>query len=321
MVHRQQLESMESSRALLLTCGGADSRCNERWSELTSTRLRSVVLTFGDLGSSRATFSRVVALLFGCIVSGHAFAGEPGRTANVTLRELTTDRPDATESPFTVDRDHLQVEMDAASYTRNRLDGVRTTEWAFAPFNLRYGIANNVEAGIFVVPHLRVTEEPRGEAKTRHSGAGDTLLRMTFNFRGNEGGPTALALMADVKVPTAASGLGNDKTEGALTFPVAYELGAGWSGAAMTSVEFLHTERGRRAIWANTITFARELMPDVGGFLELTSAVGDGAHVATFNFGVTRAFGPRLQLDCGVNVGISRTAPDLTVFAGLARKF
>ena len=262
-----------------------------------------------------------MTLLLGWAVCGFTLAGEPGRTANATLRELTTDRPDATESPFTVDRDHLQVEMDAVSYTRNRLDGVRTTEWAFAPFNLRYGVATNLEAGIFVVPHLRVTEEPRGEPKTRHSGAGDTLLRMKLNFWGNDGGPTALGLMADLKVPTAANGLGNDKTEGALTFPVAYELGGGWSGAAMTSVEFLHTERGRRAVWVNTMTFARELMPDVGGFLELTSAAGDGAHVATFNCGLTRAFGPRLQLDCGLNVGISRTAPDLTVFAGLARKF
>jgi hypothetical protein len=89
----------------------------------------------------------------------------------------------------------------------------------------------------------------------------------------------------------------------------------------MTAVEFVHTDRGRRAMWVNTITFAHELTTDVGGFLELTSATGEGAHVATFNFGVTRRFGPALQLDCGANVGLSRTAPDLTVFAGFSRKF
>ena len=131
----------------------------------------------------------------------------------------------------------------------------------------------------------------------------------------------ARGLMADLKLPTAADGLGNDKTEGALTFPIAYELGAGWSAAGMTSVEYVHNGSDRRAVWVNTITFAREIMPDLGGFLELTSAAGDGSHVATFNCGLTRALGPMLQLDCGVNVGISRTAPDLTVFAGLARKF
>jgi hypothetical protein len=238
-----------------------------------------------------------------------------------TLRELTTDRPDATESPFTVDRGHVQLEMDVASYTRNRLDGVRTEEWAVAPFNLRYGIGTNLEAGIFVVPHLRVTEQSRGEAKTRRSGAGDATLRMKMNFWGNDGGATAFGLMADVALPTAANGLGREHTEGALTFPVAYELGNGWAGAAMTSVELVHSGNSRRAVWVNTITFARELARNLGGFLEVTSAAGDGAHVATFNCGLTRPINAGFQLDGGVNIGISRTAPDLTVFAGIARKF
>lgn len=89
----------------------------------------------------------------------------------------------------------------------------------------------------------------------------------------------------------------------------------------MTSVEFVSTDTGRRAVWVNTVTFARELAENLGGFVELTSAVGDGAHRATFNCGVTRRLGPRLQFDGGVNVGLSRSAADLTVFAGLARKF
>ena len=244
-----------------------------------------------------------------------------GAPAPGTLRELTTDRPDATESPFTVDAGHVQLEMDAVSYTRNRLDGVRTTEWALAPFNIRYGLTPKVEAGIFVMPHLRVTERDRTGVKQTARGVGDTTLRMKLNLQGNDGGSTAYGLMADLKLPTAADGLGNDHTEGALTFPIAYEVGAGWEGAAMTSVEFAYTDRGRRAVWVNTITFAREIAPDVGGFLELTSAAGDGNHVATFNCGITRALGPRAQLDCGVNFGISRHAPDLTVFVGVARKF
>jgi hypothetical protein len=107
-----------------------------------------------------------------------------------------------------------------------------------------------------------------------------------------------------------------------VTLPVAYTIGAGWEGGAMTSVEWIYTGAGRRrALWVNTVTFARDLATDVAGFLELTSATGDGSHVATFNCGVTKRFGPVLQLDAGVNIGISRTAPDLTVFAGLSRKF
>ncbi len=89
----------------------------------------------------------------------------------------------------------------------------------------------------------------------------------------------------------------------------------------MTAVEFVHTGAARRAVWVNTITFAHDLAENLGGFLELTSAAGDGAHVATFNCGLTRRIASGVQLDCGVNLGLSRTAPDLTVFAGLSRKF
>lgn len=247
-------------------------------------------------------------------------AASPG-APEPALRELTTDRPDATESPFTVDPGRVQLEMDAVSYTRNRLDGVRTTEWALAPFNLRYGLTRHTEVGLFVTPHIHLTEQPRGGAKTTVRGVGDTVLRAKWNLQGNDGGATAYGVFADLKLPTAADGLGNEKVEGAVTFPIAYEIGAGWEGAAMTSVEFVRTEEGRRSVWVNTITFARDLLPDLGGFLELTSAAGDGAHVATFNCGLTRRIGPTLQLDCGVNLGITRTAPDLTLFAGLSRKF
>lgn len=257
-----------------------------------------------------------VLLLGGNAVVMNAAAPAPG-----ALRELSTDRPDATESPFTVDPEHLQIEMDAVSYTRNRLDGVRTTEWVLAPFNLRYGVSKNTEVGIFVTPHVRVTEELRGGAKTTTKGVGDTTLRTKFNFWGNDGGANALGLIADVKLPTAADGLGNDKLEAAVALPFAFEVGAGWEAAAMTTMGSVLTDRGRRPVWGNTITFARDILPDLGGFLELTSESGVGPHVATFNCGLTRRFGPHLQLDAGAYIGISRTAPDLTLFVGLSRKY
>jgi hypothetical protein len=266
----------------------------------------------------RSLFLSVLALLAGgSTVAGAADAATP----KAGLRELSTDRPDATESPFTVDAGHLQLEMDVAGYTRNRLDGVKTTEWVLAPFNLRYGLTPSTEVGIFVTPHLQVTEQVRNGPKTKLRGMGDTTLRFKANFWGNDGGPNAFGAFVDLRLPTASDGLGSDKVEGALTFPVAYEIGAGWEGAAMTSVEFVHNGAEHRAVWINTITFARDLAENLGGFLELTSAAGDGPHVATFNCGLTRKLADNVQLDCGVNIGISRTAPDLALFVGVSRKF
>ncbi len=237
-------------------------------------------------------------------------------------REMTTDRPDATESPFTIEPGHVQLEMDVFSYARDRVSGDLTEEWEAAPFNVRVGLTPNFEAGIFVAPFRRVTERPAGGPRSHLSGAGDTTLRAKLNLGGNDGGNFAWGLMADLKLPTARRGLGNRKFEGALTLPVAFELGGGWGGAAMTAVELTYTDAARyRPTWINTVTVGRDLTEKIGGFLELTSAAGDGPHVATFNCGLTRSLSANAQLDCGVNVGLSRSAPDVLWFAGLARRF
>ncbi len=263
--------------------------------------------------------SLALGLLALLAVPAFAPASTPAASAP---RELSTDRPDATESPFTVDAGRVQIELDAATWTRDRSGGVRSVTWEVAPFNVRVGVTPDVEFGFFVTPHVEVAEKAGGvTARTR--GFGDLTLRAKSNFLGNDGGETAFGLIADLKLPTAAAGLGNDKVEGALTFPVAFALGAGWEGAAMTSLGCNHLGPGRgyRPVWSNTVTVARDIAPDLGAFFELTSAAGDGRHVATFNLGLTRALGPGLQLDAGAYIGISKSAPDLTLFLGLARKF
>jgi len=243
-------------------------------------------------------------------------------TPDALLRELTTDRPDATESPFTVDAGRVQWEMDFANYGRNRLDGVRTTEWEVAPFNLRLGLTHNVEAGVFVTPFRREIETPRVGPGGRNSGFGDVTLRTKLNLLGNDGGAWAVGLMADLKLPTANGGMSNGKCEGAITVPVAFDLGGGWGGGAMTYLELRYMGAdGQRAVWGNTVTVGRDLTEKLGAFVELTSEAGDGAHVATFNGGLTFALARDVRLDGGVNLGITRTAPDAQVFVGLSRRF
>src|SRR6187402_3113627 len=42
------------------------------------------------------------------------------------MREMSTDRPDTTESAYTVDAGHYQIEMSFFDYSRDRSDGART---------------------------------------------------------------------------------------------------------------------------------------------------------------------------------------------------
>src|SRR4051794_30904511 len=55
------------------------------------------------------------------------------------MRELSADRPDRTESPFTVDAGHFQVEMDFINFTYDRhnpeFTDTRSTGYEVAPMN------------------------------------------------------------------------------------------------------------------------------------------------------------------------------------------
>lgn len=236
-------------------------------------------------------------------------------------RELTTDRPDSTESPFTIEPGHVQAEMDFANYTRDRSGGTTATQWEAAPLNLRVGVAADLEVGIFVTPFQRQDERTAAGPRTRSHGFGDLVWRTKLNLFGNDGGGPALGAIADVKLPTASGGLGNGKFEAEFIVPVAFALPDGWSAGAMTGVALVHDGTSYQAVWGNTFTCGRELATDLAGFLEVTSSAGSGPHVASFNAGLTRRFGRDLQFDVGVNLGLSRQAPDSLIFAGLARRF
>jgi hypothetical protein len=236
---------------------------------------------------------------------------------------MTTDRPDTTESPFTIDAGHVQLESDVASHTRSRQGGVTARGWSIGAFNVRLGLASNWEAGIFVAPWTRVVEKASGEPRQTRSGFGDLTLRTKVNFWGNDGGATAGGLIADLKLPTATGALGNDAVEGGIILPVSFELGGGFEGGAMTELDLRRREpgRGRQLAWLNTLTVGHELSARLGGYLELTSEVGEETHVATFNLGLAFRPDANTQLDCGVNLGLTRAADDVVFFAGISRRY
>jgi hypothetical protein len=238
------------------------------------------------------------------------------------LRDLNTDRPDVTEGPFTVDAGHLQVEMDFVSITHNRVNGDRTRSSALAPFNLRLGLLQNLEVGIFVAPYTRQVDEPRGGMRETRRGFGDIGLRAKVNLWGNDGGASAFGLIADLTLPTGAEGIGDDHLSGGVIFPAAFELGEGWELGAMTEFDLRPgTSTGTQLRWINSATLGHALAGDLSGYVELTSDAGEGAHVATFDVGLTLKLDTNTQVDLGANFGVSRAADDLQVFTGLTRRF
>lgn len=234
------------------------------------------------------------------------------------MREMSTDRPDTTESAYTVDAGHFQIEMDLASFTRDRHTPERdggSESWSFLNTNFKLGLTNHIDLQIVAPIHTRVRRGPEG--------FGDLTVRMKWNLWGNDGGPTALALMPFVTLPTASSGLGTDEVEGGLIIPFAAELPAGWGFGAMVEVDFLASEGGgHHAEWVTTFTFSRDLTEKLGGYVEFVSVLSEESDwAAYFDFGLTYAINDNLQLDAGLNTGLTRAAEDFTPFVGLSIRF
>ncbi len=243
------------------------------------------------------------------------------------MREMATDRPDKTESAYTVDAGHYQFEMDLLSYTYDRSDVETLEAWAIAPINLKVGVLNNVDLHLVVESYnIQRTNDRSTNSSTRLSGFGDLLLRCKTNLWGNDGGPTALAVMPFVKLPTNQNGLGNRAVEGGIIFPFAMDLPADWGFGAQAEVDYIQDSGSSdyHGEFINTVTVSHDIVGKLGGYVELFSNVSAerGAKwIATFDFGFTYAITPNIQLDAAMNVGLTSAADDLNPVIGLSMRY
>ena len=261
---------------------------------------------------------------FACLLGAAALAGpEPAPdksrhhffhpTPRGEMREMSTDRPDQTESAYTVDAGHFQIEMDLVKFTCDR----HRPSWNVAPVNLKAGLLNNVDLQFVLDSYMRES----GGA----SGFGDITARLKVNVWGNDGGATALAVMPYVKLPLDASNLRNGETEGGIIVPLAVALPGGWSMGLMTEVDFVNDGAGGHdAEWLNSVTFSHGIAGKLGGYVEFVAVTGNAPGFdweAQADAGFTYALTDDVQFDFGCNFGVTKSAPDFQPFAGLSIRF
>jgi hypothetical protein len=248
-------------------------------------------------------------------------------TPDALLRDMATDRPDKTESAFTVDAGHFQIEMDLVTYTHDRSQDETVKAFAIAPMNFKIGVLNNVDLQVVVETYniQTITDRDTG-SRSRDEGFGDVLLRSKINLWGNDGGPTALSVMPFVKLPTARRPLGNGVTEGGVIFPFWMELPGEWELGAQAEVDYLQDSSGfdYHPEFSNTVTVSHDIIGKLGGYVELFSNVSTESHsawIATFDLGFTYALTRDIQLDAGMNIGLTDAADDFNPFIGLSVRY
>ncbi|QOV87505.1 transporter [Humisphaera borealis] len=235
------------------------------------------------------------------------------------MREMAPDRPDTTESPFTLDAGHYQFEL---SFGEWRKEG-GSEELAILPTNLKIGLTNNADLQLVVNPYLRTQS-----AGTSDAGHGDTQVRLKVNLWGNDGGDgffgeTALAVMPFIQLPTGADAFSNDDhLEWGVIVPLILPLPAEFSLTVMAEFDWVRDGRGGYdTLFVHTASLSREISGPFAGYIEYVGVQpidGDGEYQASLGGGLTYQLSDNVLLDCGAEAGLNSAADDLRIFAGMS---
>lgn len=239
------------------------------------------------------------------------------------MRDLSTDRPDRTESPYTVPAGRFQFEFDVASLERHRDGELRSTSLELGAANLKLGLLHNVDLQFVVAPLAHERVSAAGLTSTR-TGVGDISARVKLNLWGNDGGRTAFGAMPYVTYSPADDG--SRSASVGVILPFAIDLADDWGIGAMLVAgrEPGDAGAGNRSVIESSVTVSHDLTGRVGGYVEFWNRSASGPGVpwqATADAGVAVAVGPNLQLDGGLNFGLTRATPRWNPFLGFSVRF
>jgi len=232
------------------------------------------------------------------------------------MREMTTDRPDVTQSPYTIDAGHLQIELSLIEYTRDD-ETVASDSYSILPTNFRVGITNNMEVAVNVQPYTLVQA---GHDST--AGMGSTDLWLKANFWGNDGDiKTAAGIMSIVRLPTGPDAIGTDEVEPGIAGMFTVKLTEKVEVGLMGEVDFVRgtDDPSYETDFLHTATISFPIVGELNGYVEYAGIASTGATYQAFaDVGLTYQVNDNMQLDGGVNIGLSESAEDFTVFTGVS---
>jgi hypothetical protein len=249
-------------------------------------------------------------------------------TPRKLLRDLSADRPDVTESPITVDAGRVQLEMSFLDYTIDdwNYDDNKVETLTYGSTTLKFGLLHNMDLQVVFDSYIdEETKVDTTRSKSSLYGFGDTQLRLKTNLWGNDGGVSAAALMPFIKIPTAANDLGNDHIEGGLIIPMGYELAHGWGLGVMAEFDAVYDdeEHNHDFEFVHSAVLGHDLFGSLGWYGEyvgVSNSDSDSHYQAALGTGLTLGLNDDIQLDLGINAGLTKATDDFNVFFGITMR-
>jgi hypothetical protein len=236
-------------------------------------------------------------------------------TKNSTIREMSTDRPDVTESAYTVPVGHFQLETDLVKFSTEKIPGVTFKETDVNAFNLKYGISKSIDLQIVIesIVSTRIITPVFKESKT---GLGDLTFRIKKNIFGNDKGKIALAVMPFINIP---AGRRDSKFSSGIVIPLAISLGNKWDAGAEVQTVIGQEATGRKLVAANlfSATAGHPISNNFDFFIETVVTNSQKEWALLGNGGIIYALSPDFKMDAGFNLGLAGSNAQI-YFLGLS---
>ena len=235
------------------------------------------------------------------------------------MRSFETDRPDATESPYTVDAGHIQYETDLFKTDRSSVNGIKTIENSFNVFNLKAGLTNSLDIQ-FIAESFVCTRVI--DMNTRETGTSfnTVTIRAKQNIWGNDHGKTAMAILPFVNIPTGSG----EKITGGLVIPLSIALPHDWDFGSQVEIDFEENQTGN-GYHLNPLasaTISHQLIRNIDFFAESLITRDDelNSYEYFINSGLVYEWKKNLNLDTGIYYGIKSTSSNV-YFIGLSFRY
>lgn len=239
------------------------------------------------------------------------------------LRELQPDRPGITESPFTVDAGHFQLEMDALRLINSGSgNDDQTRELHLAYSMLKLGLSRRTDLQL-EVPFYSVAKQRSTGAddwQERHAGFGDVTVRIKHNFVGDDQlGTFAMSVIGYVRLPSGGA-VGDGAAEYGVVLPLDVELSDQANLEAQFGTELNYDrETGQRYVRFMPSTALEYDFTEKLGLVTEAVAMWNTEQrrwLASANIAPIFKLTPNLQLDLGTHLALNRLS-DHEYFVGV----
>lgn len=245
--------------------------------------------------------------------------------AATALPPICADRPAKANGTCTVPKGVFQVEAGIAGWSLAKSEGTRSELTSLGLTVLKLGLSDHsdLEFGFTPYAELKVSD---AVSRTRASGFGDLVLRYKHRLAPDDS-RTQVALIPFAKVPTASRGLGNDEVEGGLTVPVSIAASPTVSVTFGPELDVLADSdgHGRHVAVVNLVNVSAPVVSrlSLAGELWTNFNVDPSGTMkqASADASLAYAFSNSVQIDSGVNFGLTRDTPDVELYGGVSVRF